>query len=85
MKSNHELKEKLDKDFSNKIRLWEFLQMLENWKVDCSKKKNKYLQVDMWGLNMMTSKLQEIYDNMILLDESDIMRKVRVENGKVVW
>lgn len=49
MKSNKELIEKLDKDFSNKIKLWEFIQMLESWKVDCNNKKNKYLQVDMWG------------------------------------
>ena len=75
MKSNKELKEKLDKDFTNKIQLSQFIQMLEHWKEDCETRRGKKLSVDMWGLNMMTNKLQEIYNNMILLDEEDIMRE----------
>ena len=75
MKSNKELKEKLDKDFTNKIQLSQFIQMLEHWKEDCETRRGKKLSVDMWGLNMMTNKLQEIYNNMILLDEEDIIRE----------
>ena len=85
MKSNKELKEKLDKDFTNKIQLSQFIKMLEHWKEDCETRRGKKLSVDMWALNMMTDKLQEIHNNMILLDEEDIMRKVSVKNGKVVW
>lgn len=85
MKSNKELKEKLDKDFTNKIQLSQFIKMLEHWKEDCETRRGKKLSVDMWALNMMTDKLQEIHNNMILLDEEDIMRKVNVKNGKAVW